>query len=382
MNENKKIADIAQSIITAAELLQMSAATRRLRIGFIPLADAAALIVAVDKGFAAAEGLDVELVREVSWSNVRDKLNIGLFDAAHLLAPVAIASSLGLGHVQGADRGAVRSRPQRQRHHGLARAVCGAWPSAADGDIADPMVSARALARVVAAAQGARAQEPLTFGMTFPVLHPQLSAALLDGGRRRRSRRGRAARRAAAALHGGEPRQRPRRCLLRRRALEFGRGRPRHRPHPAFRLARSCRARPRRCWRCAADWARRTPTSCMRLVRAHRPGGRLRRGRQPTATRSPRSWRRPTASASPRRLSAARSTAACKVAPDGTVRPSDRYLLVGRKGAARPDPGAGGVALCADGALGPGADVGRDCSPPRRRSSGPIFTMRRPGRRR
>ena len=72
----------------------------RLRIGFIPLADAAALIVAADKGFAAAEGLDIELVREVSWSNVRDKLNIGLFDAAHLLAPVAIASSLGIGHVR------------------------------------------------------------------------------------------------------------------------------------------------------------------------------------------------------------------------------------------------------------------------------------------
>ncbi len=71
-----------------------------LRIGYIPLVDAAALIVAVDKGFAAAEGLDVDLVREVSWSNVRDKLNIGLFQAAHLLSPVAIASSLGLGHVR------------------------------------------------------------------------------------------------------------------------------------------------------------------------------------------------------------------------------------------------------------------------------------------
>ncbi len=70
--------------------------TQPLRIGFIPLVDAAALIVAVDKGFARDEGLDVELAREVSWSNVRDKLNIGLFEAAHLLAPVAIASSLGL----------------------------------------------------------------------------------------------------------------------------------------------------------------------------------------------------------------------------------------------------------------------------------------------
>src|SRR5947199_9552845 len=71
-----------------------------LHIGFIPLVDAAALIVAVDRGFTAAEGLDVTLAREVSWSNVRDKLNIGLFDAAHLLAPVAIASSLGFGHVK------------------------------------------------------------------------------------------------------------------------------------------------------------------------------------------------------------------------------------------------------------------------------------------
>ena len=86
--------------------------TAPLRIGFIPLVDAAALIVAVDKGFAAAEGLDVTLVREVSWSNVRDKLNIGLFDAAHLLAPVAIASSLGLGDCAGAadvDRAVLRA---------------------------------------------------------------------------------------------------------------------------------------------------------------------------------------------------------------------------------------------------------------------------------
>jgi two-component system, oxyanion-binding sensor len=71
-----------------------------LRIGFIPLTDAAALMIAADKGFAAKQGLSLDLVREVSWSNVRDKLNIGLFDAAHLLAPVAVASSLGIGHIK------------------------------------------------------------------------------------------------------------------------------------------------------------------------------------------------------------------------------------------------------------------------------------------
>lgn len=65
----------------------MRSAAMRLRIGYIPLVDAAALIIAVDKGFAAAAGLDIDLVREVSWSNVRDKLNIGLYSALHKFLP-------------------------------------------------------------------------------------------------------------------------------------------------------------------------------------------------------------------------------------------------------------------------------------------------------
>jgi NitT/TauT family transport system ATP-binding protein len=137
-----------------------------LRIGFIPLADAATLLVAVDKGFVEAEGLNVELVREVSWSNVRDKLNIGLFDAAHLLAPVAISSSLGLGHVKvpiiapfvlGLNGNAITVSPALRR----------ALSAAAEGDIGDPSVSAAALARVIGQRR-ARAAPPLVFGMTFP----------------------------------------------------------------------------------------------------------------------------------------------------------------------------------------------------------------------
>jgi NitT/TauT family transport system ATP-binding protein len=138
----------------------------QLRIGFIPLMDAAVLIVAVDRGFAADEGLAIDLVREVSWSNVRDKLNIGLFDAAHLLAPVAIASSLGVGHVKvpllapfmlGLNGNAITVSP------GLYEALA----AAATGDIGDPNVSALALGRVVAKRRSSGA-EPLTFGMTFP----------------------------------------------------------------------------------------------------------------------------------------------------------------------------------------------------------------------
>jgi two-component system, oxyanion-binding sensor len=137
-----------------------------LRIGFIPLVDAAPLFVAVDKQFAVEEGFDVELVREVSWSNVRDKLNIALLDAAHMLAPVAIATSLGTGHVRvpilapinlGINGNSITV--SHELHAKLA--------AHADGDLADPTVSARALSRVVFD-QRSKATPPLTFGITFP----------------------------------------------------------------------------------------------------------------------------------------------------------------------------------------------------------------------
>ncbi|MBN9084912.1 MAG: nitrate transporter [Rhizobiales bacterium 62-17] len=138
----------------------------RLRIGYIPLVDAAALLVAADCGFAQAEGLEIELAREVSWSNVRDKLNLGLFDAAHLISPLVIASSLGLGHIRvpiitpfnlALNGNAITISPQ----------LHAALSEFAVGDLADPHVSARALAQVVADRK-ARGVEPLNFGMTFP----------------------------------------------------------------------------------------------------------------------------------------------------------------------------------------------------------------------
>lgn len=63
---------------------------------FLPLLDASILIAAREKGFAEAEGIDLILAREVSWANVRDRMAIGHFDAAHMLAPMPVAANLGL----------------------------------------------------------------------------------------------------------------------------------------------------------------------------------------------------------------------------------------------------------------------------------------------
>jgi two-component system, oxyanion-binding sensor len=67
------------------------------RIGFLPLVDAALPILAREMGFAEQEGLDLSLVRDMSWATVADRLLYGHSDAAHLLAPLAIATTLGLG---------------------------------------------------------------------------------------------------------------------------------------------------------------------------------------------------------------------------------------------------------------------------------------------
>lgn len=68
----------------------------RIRIGFMPLLDSAVPVIAARAGFARRQGLEIELVRETSWANVRDRLAIGHFDAAHLLAPLPIAAAFGL----------------------------------------------------------------------------------------------------------------------------------------------------------------------------------------------------------------------------------------------------------------------------------------------
>ncbi|MFT5787345.1 MAG: ABC-type nitrate/sulfonate/bicarbonate transport system substrate-binding protein [Ascidiaceihabitans sp.] len=65
--------------------------------GYVPLVDSAPLIIARELGFAAEEGLDLNLVRQPSWSALRDMLALGHLDAAQMLSPMPVAMSLGLG---------------------------------------------------------------------------------------------------------------------------------------------------------------------------------------------------------------------------------------------------------------------------------------------
>jgi len=68
-----------------------------LKLGFLALLDAAPLLAAKERGFFAEQGLEVELLRQSSWAGLRDKLAVGTLDGAQMLAPMVLASTLGLG---------------------------------------------------------------------------------------------------------------------------------------------------------------------------------------------------------------------------------------------------------------------------------------------
>ncbi|MEO8315862.1 MAG: CmpA/NrtA family ABC transporter substrate-binding protein [Pseudomonadota bacterium] len=135
-------------------------------VGFIPLLDSALLIAAHELGFAEQEGIRLRLVREVSWANLRDRVALGHFDAAHMLGPMVVASNLlakrgdaplvapvalGLG-----GNAITVSRPVWHEME-LQGAVPGGTPA----------VQAAALGRIVSERQQ-RDLPPLTLAMVFP----------------------------------------------------------------------------------------------------------------------------------------------------------------------------------------------------------------------
>jgi two-component system, oxyanion-binding sensor len=71
----------------------------RLKIGYIPIIDCAPVILADQLGAFERHGLEVDIQREVSWANVRDKLALGALDASHILAPLPLAITLGIDSV-------------------------------------------------------------------------------------------------------------------------------------------------------------------------------------------------------------------------------------------------------------------------------------------
>lgn len=71
-----------------------------LNIGYIPLLDCVAILWAEKQGYFAEQGLTINLIREASWSSLRDRLAYGFLDAAHCLSAMLPAAALGTDQLQ------------------------------------------------------------------------------------------------------------------------------------------------------------------------------------------------------------------------------------------------------------------------------------------
>ncbi|MFO1080519.1 MAG: CmpA/NrtA family ABC transporter substrate-binding protein [Reyranellaceae bacterium] len=138
----------------------------RLKVGFIPIIDCAAIVLAEELGAYERQGLEVEIRREVSWANVRDKLALGVLDASHILAPLPLAQTLGVDSVSVPMISAMTLHVNGNAltlSESLWREIEAAVPELASARPLDP----RALAAVVAARRAA-GQPPLVLASVFP----------------------------------------------------------------------------------------------------------------------------------------------------------------------------------------------------------------------
>jgi NitT/TauT family transport system ATP-binding protein len=131
-----------------------------LRLGYLPLVDAAPLIVAEAMGFAEEEGLALELCPAPSWSSLRDGLAQGSVTAAQMLAPVPVALALGLG---GPARFEVLSVLNLNGNAVGVSASLARRMAAHDFAMTDAAAAGRAL--LAAAGQGLRIGVPFAFSM-------------------------------------------------------------------------------------------------------------------------------------------------------------------------------------------------------------------------
>jgi nitrate/nitrite transport system substrate-binding protein len=123
-----------------------------LKIGFIPLTDCASVVMADKLGYYKAAGLNVEVTKEASWANIRDKLLTGELSAAHALFGMPFSVFTGVGGTAGKQLKIAMILNTNGQGITLEKGLASSVPY---GDLA-------ALKRAVAAMPNP------TFAMTFP----------------------------------------------------------------------------------------------------------------------------------------------------------------------------------------------------------------------
>ena len=139
------------------------------RAAFLALTDAAVLVVARERGFAEEEGIALSLVRDTSWATLRDRLVYGQVQAAHMLAPLAVAVTLGLS-----QQPAALAAPYKLNVNGNLIVMSPEFAAALDQDLGARLDDPLATAHDFAAAIGLHRRKPI-----IGIVHRYSSHALM-----------------------------------------------------------------------------------------------------------------------------------------------------------------------------------------------------------
>jgi nitrate/nitrite transport system substrate-binding protein len=133
-----------------------TADTPAIKLGFIPLTDCAPLVIAKEKGFFDKAGVKVELSKEASWANIRDKVLNGELSGAHCLFGMPFSVYTGIGGKAESEMKIAMVLNQNGQAITLSKDFCG-------------KVAPKDVTAVKAAINAAKTKKPeLAFAMTFP----------------------------------------------------------------------------------------------------------------------------------------------------------------------------------------------------------------------
>jgi nitrate/nitrite transport system substrate-binding protein len=144
-------------LFTAARTADPGASSGEvIHLGFIPLTDCAPIVIAKELGLFAKYGVNVEVTKEASWANVRDKILTGELDGAHCLFSMPFSVYTGVGGKEGSEMKIAMVLNNNGQAITLSKDFCG-------------KVGFRQMNKVGPVVAGKlKADKEVTFAMTFP----------------------------------------------------------------------------------------------------------------------------------------------------------------------------------------------------------------------
>ena len=125
------------------------------RFGFIPLTDCASLVMAKELGYFDKYGVNVEISKEASWANVRDKILTGELSGAHCLFGMPFSVYTGLGGKAGSVMKLAMTLNNNGQAITLSKKFC-------------DLIGNNETGKVKSAIEKLNAEKQVQFAMTFP----------------------------------------------------------------------------------------------------------------------------------------------------------------------------------------------------------------------